>query len=419
MDASLPAEPEAAPSRTYVLGLLATIAALVALVVAFNLVVDPFDVWRLVDLRGVNAERTHDAVGRFAKAHAVRMVQPRAIIIGTSRTRIGLDPQHPGWAGGARPVYNLATGGLTMGEVRDYFELATREAPVKTAVVGLDLWMFNAARGPNPEYDPVRMRAGGLIRDLSKLLLVNALKPSWETLVYNRDLVTGRAHLDVSQHHDGHGAWNPNRVFEHRKAFMGVNQAYLTVDFFPPPRQVFCLADPRSGVDTLDQLRELIALANRRGVKLALFISPAHARESEVVRDAGLWSTYEAWKRKVTALAAEGGAPLWDFGGYNSITTESVPPLSEPRAHMRYYWESAHYKQVLGDMILDRISGRPNPATPQDFGVRLTPATVEARLAADRAAREAYAVAQPDQVAEVQRIADETRAQRKGVGCRG
>jgi hypothetical protein len=415
MDAELAFDPRRA--RRYVAGLLAATFLLVGLVAGINLVVDPFGVWHVADIRGVNAERTRDAVGRFAKAHALRMIQPRAIILGTSRTRIGLDPQHPGWAGGARPAYNLATGALTMGEVRDYFELATREAPVSTAVVGLDLWMFDAARPPNPEYDPGRMRAGGLIRDLPKLLLVNALKPSWETLVYNHRLATGAARLDVSQHYDGHGAWNPERPFEHRKAFMGVNQAYLTVDFFPPPRQVFCLADPQSGTDTLAELRDLIAIANRRHVKLALFISPSHARELEVARAAGLWPTYESWKRQVTAIAAAGGAPLWDFGGYNSITTERVPPLDQPKAKMRWYWESAHYKEALGGMILDRISGRPNPDTPADFGVRLTPAGVEAKLAADRAAREAYARTQPEQVAEVQRIAAETASQRKGTSC--
>jgi hypothetical protein len=420
MDPAAAPDPTQSPpegARRYVVGMLAAMAALVALVAAFNLLVDPFGVWHVADIPGVNAERTRASVGRFAKAHAVRMIQPRAVILGTSRTRIGLDPEHPGWTGGERPAYNLATGALTMGEVRDFFELATREAPVKTAVVGLDLWMFDAARPPNPEYDPQWMKAGGLIRDLPKLLLVNALQPSWETLVYNRKLATGRARLDVSQRYDGHGAWTPDRPFEHRSAFIGENQAYLTVDLFPPPRKLFCLADPVSGQDTLAELRDLVEIARRRHVKLTLFISPSHARESEVVRAAGLEPTFEQWKRGVTQIAADAGAPLWDFGGYNSITTEPVPPLDRPHARMAYYWESAHYKEVLGNMILDRISGRPNPAAPADFGVRLTPADIEARLAADRAAREAYAKAQPDQVAEVLRIAGETKVERRGTTC--
>jgi hypothetical protein len=406
-----------AAARRYALRLLGAVLGLVGLVALANLLIDPFGVWHLVDIPGVNAERTRSAVGRFAKAHAVRTFQPGAIILGTSRTRIGLDPQHPGWADGAGPAYNLAFGGATMEEVRDYFELATRAAPVKVAVVGLDLWMFNATRPANVEADPQRLRHGGFLRDLPKLLLVNALGPSWRTLAYNRDLAAGRERLDVSQHYDGHAAWTPDRPYEHGLWFQRTNQAYLSLEFFPEPRGLFCLSDPVTGVDTLAQLRQLIELARQRHVRLTLFFSPAHARESEVVRDAGLWPTFEAWTRAVTDMAAAAGVPLWDFGGYNSITTDPVPPLDQPQARTRYYWESAHYKEVLGAMILDRIAGRPNPDTPADFGVRLTPETLDAHLAAIRAAREAYAAAQPDQVAEVERIAAQTRQYRKGTRC--
>jgi hypothetical protein len=417
MSETFDTEVEQAQARRYSLGLIGAALALVALVAAANLIVDPFGVWHVADIPGVNAERTRSAVGRFAKAHALRLFRPGAVILGTSRTRIGLDPEHPGWADGSGPAYNLAFGGATMGEVRDYFEFATREAPVKTAIVGLDLWMFNASRPGDAEFDESRLRRGGLIRDLPKLLLVNALEPSWRTLVYNNDLSAGRARLDVSQRYDGHGAWNPDRPFEHRLAFIRTNQAYLTTDFFPPPRRVFCLADPSTGVDTLTELGELLDLARRRHVKLTLFISPGHARELEVVRAAGLWPTYERWERQATLMAAAAGTPLWDFGGYNSITTEPPPPLDRPRARMAYYWESAHYKETVGAMILDRMSGRPNPATPADFGVRLTPSDIDARLAAERAARETYAAAQPGQVQEVQRLAAETQGARKGTSC--
>ncbi|MDB5446877.1 MAG: hypothetical protein JWQ97_2194 [Phenylobacterium sp.] len=408
---------EEGAARRYALGLIGAVLALVGLVALFNLLVDPFGVWRLVEIPGVNAEKTRSAVGRFAKAHAVRTFQPRAVILGTSRTRIGLDPTHPGWADGAGPAYNLAFGGATMGEVRDYFELATREAPVKVAVVGLDFWMFNASRPANEEFDAARLRSGGLVRDLPKLLLANALEPSWKTLVYNHDLAARREPLEVSQHYDGHGAWAADRPYKHRESFIGANQAYLTQEYFPPPRRVFCLADPARGVNTLAQLQQMLDLARQRHVKLTLFFSPAHAREAEVARAAGLWPTYEAWKRQVTALAAAAGTPLWDFSGYNSITTEAVPPLDRPQARMAHYWESAHYKEVLGGMILDRISGRSNPDIPADFGLRLTAADIEARLAADRAARAAYAAAQPQQVAEVARLAAESRDARKGTSC--
>ena len=32
---------------------------------------------------------------------------------------------------------------------------------------------------------------------------------------------------------------------------------------------------------------------------------------------------------------------LWDFSGYNTVTTEPVPPLEDRQATMQYYWETS------------------------------------------------------------------------------
>jgi hypothetical protein len=65
---------------------------------------------------------------------------------------------------------------------------------------------------------------------------------------------------------------------------------------------------------------------------------------------------------------------LWDFSGYSSVTTEALPELGS-RAEMRFYRDSSHFKDVVGDFVLDRLFGLSHPRrpVPLDFGVRLTP----------------------------------------------
>jgi hypothetical protein len=61
---------------------------------------------------------------------------------------------------------------------------------------------------------------------------------------------------------------------------------------------------------------------------------------------------------------------LWDFSVASDFVTEVVP-LTNPKQQMKWFWEPAHYKKELGDMLLARwllMSENSNV----DFGVRLT-----------------------------------------------
>jgi len=87
---------------------------LVAVFVTVNVVVDPFGMYRILERSGFNAHKPaiqHRV--RLAKAYEIRQIKPRGIILGTSRTHLGLRPSHDGWDPTARPVYNLAFDGAT------------------------------------------------------------------------------------------------------------------------------------------------------------------------------------------------------------------------------------------------------------------------------------------------------------------
>ena len=84
--------------------------------------------------------------------------------------------------------------------------------------------------------------------------------------------------------------------------------------------------------------------------------------------------------------------PLWDFGGYNSVTTDEVPPPENPSRSMRWYWDIGHYNKTLGDIIQDRIfnfheAGR---VVPEDFGVQINSKNIDQHQSLQNAKQREY-----------------------------
>jgi hypothetical protein len=49
---------------------------------------------------------------------------------------------------------------------------------------------------------------------------------------------------------------------------------------------------------------------------------------------------------------------LWDFSGYNSVTTEAIPPFGS-KDRMQWYQDSVHFSRRTGRAIVDTVLGFP------------------------------------------------------------
>ena len=207
--------------------------------------------------------------------------------------------------------------------------------------------------------------------------------------------------------------FNTRRVakYGHRHGFERFLEKFLTSTYFPEPDQKYALLNPASAVNSVDAFRRIVTLARREGVDLRLFISPMHAQLCVVIDRLGLWSVYEDWKRQlVSVIEADAAAhpeqrpfELWDFSGFNTVTTEPVPMAGDTRTPMAFYWECSHYKKEAGDLVLDRLFGYSDSkrAVPDDFGVLLRQNNVEVFLAKTRSDLAAYQERFPDEVAAI------------------
>ncbi|HET8538980.1 MAG TPA: hypothetical protein VFL83_03810 [Anaeromyxobacter sp.] len=406
--------------RRYLAAVLLTTALAVGAVVAANAIVDPFGTTRLVVREGVNARKPaiHQRV-RLAKAYDLRRLAPRAIALGTSRSHVGLRMTHPGWR--IAPRHNVSFDGATTHELFAYLVHAQAVRPLAQVVLGLDTWHLADFPSPvRPSFDPALLRDGGAL-DGARLLAADLrLLASVDTLSASLDTLRGQ---DVDEPEwlgpDGqrHGELffrRPGEMFHDvsPRAYFEANDREEIGWRAPPPRTAAAAAPPAAPAPpdetSLEYVRRIVDFCRAHDVDLRIFVTPAHARQLEIASAAGEWDRIEAGKRALVAFLAADAArhpgrapvPLWDFGAYSSVTTEPLPPPGD-RREMRWYWDSSHFKEVVGDWVLDRVLGVAAPDAgppPADFGVRLEPGNVEEAIAAIRAAREAYRRRNADEV---------------------
>ena len=115
-------------------------------------------------------------------------------------------------------------------------------------------------------------------------------------------------------------------------------------------------------LSSIKYFESMVDLAYKNDIKLYIYFSPIHARLTEVNCMIGRWSHIETMKRAVVRIVNKkaldyGRAPyqVWDFSGYNSITTEAVPEKMDKTGVMSWYWEGSHYTRETSRLIFDKI----------------------------------------------------------------
>jgi hypothetical protein len=197
------------------------------------------------------------------------------------------------------------------------------------------------------------------------------------------------------------------------QGFVLIERSYLRESWFPSPGHCYSLAAV-DGHQQLEYLRHLLDLAYSEGVELHVYFSPFHARFADAMAAAGLWSEFEQLKREVLSMNLELAKnygeepfPLWDFSGYNSISTEVIPKRGDRVSRMQYFVDGTHSTRLTGDMVQDRLFDTLAAATrlPVDFGIRLLPETIDAALEKGRQQQLLYQTAHPQQTASLTAMA--------------
>ena len=417
--------------------MIGTIVAFLVCVAAglFNAVVDPYGLVRWLEWQGFNSEKPAQQQRiKLLKAADIRRVQPRAIVLGTSRSHIGLRMSHPGWKASSR--YNAAFDGATLEENYAYLQHAEAIAPLHQVVLGIDTWQleenptsvrpdFDASLLAVPEEPWTKLRMW--LSDLRLVLSIDTFSASVNTLRSQGHGETNWFAAD-GQRLGPEFFRRPGEEYEKkspRAYFLSIDRQEIS--FKLPSVQISSrpLSAPvPAPINSFEFLRRIVKFCREKKIDLRIFITPAHAHQIEIAAAMGEWERIEQGKRDlVRLLSSDAGAhgmplvPLWDFSGDSSVTDESLP-LPRERREMRFYWDSSHFKEEAGDWVLDRLFGtvRPGHEVPADFGQLLTLANVESVLAEQRTAHTRYVVAHPDDVEFIRRSINELRGEQRPAG---
>lgn len=345
-----------------------------------NAVVDPYGVFNSPKVAGWTQAKPEKAKhDRLFKAADVTRVKPTTIFLGSSRTNQGLDPAHPALSN-HQPAYNLALNGPNPYEQLRYLQHAIANNPdLDLVVIGVDFFMFNAANANQPGFSETRLEQKGLVpQDIINVSFsFSALQSSWETIAVNRSNSAKEAYQP--------NGFKPYKNIDLSESATNWRFRYSINDYYK------LHSNYQFSDQYLNDFQKLVALCKTRGIELKVFISPAHAAQWEAVRATGQWSTFEDWKRKLAKIT-----PVWDFSGYNSITTELIG------ADMQNYADSSHYRESVGNLVLNRIFAYQEEKVPSDFGVLLTPDNIESHLAKIRSDREVWTKNRPTELKLVQ-----------------
>ena len=343
----------------------------------------------------------------------MRDVKPRTVLLGTSRTATGIDPLHPGFAPGDAPVLNLSLGASSIEQIRLLLVHANSTSPVRMAVIGLDMESFLDAGRPdfdpaalngNPETEPerlVRLRIDvsreALSASLARWIGPAASEPGSGTLELADPQARGVSDAMLQEFDGQRGIiWASEFGNFYSRFRISFRKGTAGHDGTPTGD-----ARPRwhhSGVARLRSPRRYRApdvhlSCSRplpRVVPAGGLVAPIRGLEAR----AGRRHRYRSRASRRPAFA------LWDFSGFHALAMESVPRLGDWSTRMRWYRDTSHYSPELGNLILDRVLGRPGSGGSLP-DARISGATIDRHLAGIRMGAMEYRLSQPGEVANV------------------
>lgn len=354
-------------------------------IVMFNYLVDPYLIhqWNtaLVD----RPSPAQQKIMPWVKTYAAYRYRPEVVFLGSSRAEIGLPTNFAPFAG--KRVFNLALAGGTLGDAINMLNHTSVFHRPEIVVWGLDYgWLFSEKIG-NTDFDRTLVAQGpsyplwraflNIKRSISMNMTVDAVK-----------IVLGVSEQSCRSLLATYGQKSTQCLERIMKNEGGTAKAFEVVLKKNSPS-----SPPVNEDATLQTLDRVTQDYCRQGTIFRFFIQPNHAL-AEIANWTERWEEKENWKKTlvnvIEARRQEGcDIRLFDFSGFNSITTEDIPQVTG-KDTMKYFWEQSHYRSEVGHKILEQLFATAPQAESSDFGIELSAGTIQQHLHNLRKKRSQY-----------------------------
>lgn len=362
-----------------------------------NYLVDPYGLFGTRRITGFNVFKPAASERvRVIKPYMASRAKPKVVIGGNSRPEMGLNPQSGCWEETDQPVFNTGIPGADVFMQTRYVQHAVESGKAQRVLFGVDFLDFLVdASKPTGVIDwnrlgksfDGRLKSGSSYgygisfqqgEDVfSGLLSLVALGDSFMTVASQREKDS------ATRLEDG---FNPG--LDYLPIIRNEGQSVLFMQKNREVRGRLKQSDlgilDVNGQRTipLEALRRFLQWAQSRDLDVVLFINPYHSDYLLQIEMGGKWPLLEEWKRQLTIAAEEYAVPLWDFNAFDQYSIESPPPPNDKRSVLHWFWEPAHYRHELGDLMLASMLDRQCGKSPMQskFGVQITQATLQHHL---------------------------------------
>ena len=352
------------------------IIAAIPVVGVFNYAIDPYGIYKTNYFKFEKIKRP-DKI-RLVKVIDIRKIKPKSIVLGTSRAEYGYDPVHSYFI---KPSYNLANSSSSMYENGLNFKLALRQGRLKQVLLVADYRMFNSKTMKTiSDFDDYIDKSKNIY---SYLFSVDALKDGLATVIGTDSYYAN--YMENGQLEHFHNQKQIDNKGGHLNV-MNLSDAKYYKD--TPVNYVY--AD--TGKNSFDDFEVMLALCYENNIKLDVVFGPSHIRQWESLNYYLGYDKWLQWKKdvvlsvdKIAKKYNRNQYRIFDFSVYHQLTSEKVPDNKNDK--MKYHWESSHYKNELGNIVLDRLN---KGVDFNDFGVELSVDNIDEHLRQQEINREKF-----------------------------
>ena len=392
--------------KKYSINFLLSILLILLSISVFNWLVNPYDIFLSPNIEGVNLYKSEvERYTRLSKAYQIENIKPEVIFLASSRGLVFTDDM---LADGDVSAMNLSLASGSTYELYRMLQHAHAVQPLKKVILAVDEVFSDTVQTSFSE-ERLSVNVDGSINghrwlqkvqdNFSSLFSIDALRASLRTLRKQGSSSTTSAH-DASRVANAGG---------HRQMF---NKMEVSVFNKNKGEHQSCIDESsqkgNAGKASI-YFEEIVDFSYKKNIELIVYISPSHARFYEIMCMTAQWPRIEAVKKHIVNTveikAKEYSSEpyiVWDFSGYNSITSENVPLKGDKLTLMKWYWEGSHYTRDTAAKIFGRM--RESTGASSDFGVIINADNIQHKIDADYMARENYVRTDGDDLEELKNV---------------
>lgn len=382
--------------KTYSIRLLSGIFFSLCVVMTINYVVDPYALFGVQTVEGVDRYKPEiERYTRLSKVYQVSRVRPETILLASSR---GLVIPEDVISTHGEPASNIAIPSGSTYELLRMFQHALSTGRLERVILALDERFSGSIQANFVESRLAVTREGVAnserwkqqVKDyFNALLSFDALRSSIRTVIKQQEAPSVTGEQEYKRRRVVSAGGN-RQLFRTLESSMLLDKTVL-------PNESCERREAERELQYVDYFREVVEQSYQHGIDLIIYFSPVHARYYEVKCMTGDWGNMEQMKREVVSIVERLAEiyqrepyRIFDFSGYNEITTESVPELGDVSTIMRWYYEGSHYTEETALQVFKRIQDEVEGYDTNDFGVRLSSDSIERHIERIRSDRVDY-----------------------------